>query len=263
MILCLGLLLGYKSEPIHAFTTDPKPTKEYVVDDYDHLLDPETEGMVLGKEKFYQTHTMVKPQIVMMTVPNTNGESVTDYSNDLLAQNHTRWHFGNKKYNNGVLILFAKDHGKNEIRISTGYGVESILPDLKCNNFLKRNNHLLKSHSKTNINEGLQNVFLDVTKTLGHKYTHMTKKQAKELKLQNEHKRTVHNLKMAILIIILLVILSLPYNGNWFCLLFLVLRILYWVLIIFGDLPNLNIGSNNSGSDSGSGGLFGGGGSSD
>lgn len=164
-ILLLGLLFCFKTTTaVHAFTTDPTPTEQYVTDDYSHLLDFKTKRMVIQKEKYYKNHAKAHPQVVMMTIPSSNGESIDDYSDSLLG--NKRWHFGDKKYNNGVLILFAKNHGQNNVRISTGYGAEGVLPDLKCNNILTKNKALLKSHDKAKINKGLQNVFKEVTAIL-------------------------------------------------------------------------------------------------
>ncbi|WP_054657408.1 TPM domain-containing protein [Apilactobacillus ozensis] len=50
---------------------------------------------IIDKEKEYQK-TAAKPQIVVMTINSTNGQSIDDYANDLLQNN--RWHFGKKRF---------------------------------------------------------------------------------------------------------------------------------------------------------------------
>ena len=257
-ILILGLLFYSKTTVIHAFTTNPTPTSQYVTDDYDDLLTNKTKQMVVQQEKYYKYHTATKPQIVVMTIPNSHGESIDDYADDLLE--NPRWHFGSKKYNNGVLILFAKNHGKNNVRISTGYGVEGILPDLKCNHFLEKNKKLLKSHNDSKINKGLQNVFDEVTSTLGHRYTHLDRKQANKVLAKQQHKKYAKNIFYIIIAIIALGLLVPPYNGNWFCGSLLLLNFLG------SDDDDDNdddfFGGSGGFTDSGSGGSFGGGGSS-
>lgn len=219
-ILLISLFGLGMHESVHAFSTDPKPTKQFVVDDYAHILDPETKHMVIRKGAEYKYDTYAKPQVGIVTVPSSDGD-ITDYSNDLLDQNNTRWHFGNKKYNNGVVILFAKNGGENNVRINTGYGVESILPDLKTNNFLRQNYSLLKSHSKAKVNEGLQNVFLDVTHVIDKKYANLSKSQIEALNKNRaeqdfgsvDHSYIVIGLVIALIIFIVIALLIIFHNS--------------------------------------------------
>lgn len=70
------------------------------------------------------------PQIAVVTnksLDDTDSMDIDDYGQKLFD----KYHFGTKGYDNGILvIILVKDH---KIRIQTGYGAESAVPDLFCN----------------------------------------------------------------------------------------------------------------------------------
>ncbi|CAI2691156.1 TPM domain-containing protein [Apilactobacillus apinorum] len=180
IVLALPLLLlamAPKSIDSHAESTNPTPTKEYVVDDYANILSDSTKQLVINQEKKYQ-QTETKPQIVVMTVKSTGNYSIDDYADQLLE--NSRWKFGKKGLDNGVLILFAQNNGQNNVRISTGYGVEDILPDALTNQILQSNKTLLKSSDNNDINKGIQNTFQRVATILDKRYANLSEKQAKQ-----------------------------------------------------------------------------------
>ena len=64
------------------------------------------------------------PQIAVITINHT--DDIEDYAQSAFD----KYKFGRSKLDNGVLIVLAiRDH---KVRIQTGYGVESALPDLWC-----------------------------------------------------------------------------------------------------------------------------------
>ncbi|WP_434533663.1 TPM domain-containing protein [Apilactobacillus apinorum] len=169
--------MSAKSIDSHAESTNPTPTKEYVVDDYANILTDNTKQLVINQEKKYQ-QTETKPQIVVMTVKSTGNYSIDDYADQLLE--NSRWKFGKKGLDNGVLILFAQNNGQNNVRISTGYGVEGILPDALTNQILQSNKTLLKSSNNNDINKGIQSTFHRVAAILDKRYANLSEKQAKQ-----------------------------------------------------------------------------------
>lgn len=64
------------------------------------------------------------PQVAVITINHT--DDIEDYAQNMFD----KYKFGRSKLDNGVLIVLAiRDH---KVRIQTGYGVESALPDLWC-----------------------------------------------------------------------------------------------------------------------------------
>lgn len=62
-------------------------------------------------------------EIAVVTIPTTGGEDITMYSVNL----YTEWGIGEKGKDNGVLITVAMDDKRTWI--TTGYGLEGIIPD--------------------------------------------------------------------------------------------------------------------------------------
>ncbi len=63
-------------------------------------------------------------QVVVLTLPTLDGESLEAFSIDLA---HNRWKLGQKGKDNGVLLTLAMQERK--YRIEVGYGLEGALPD--------------------------------------------------------------------------------------------------------------------------------------
>ena len=73
-----------------------------------------------------------KGVLVVAIVPTLDGDSIESYSNRLFKS----WGIGSKDKNDGVLLLVSI--GDRKVRIETGYGVESILPDGRCGEIIRR-----------------------------------------------------------------------------------------------------------------------------
>lgn len=70
--------------------------------------------------------TSAEPVVVI--VDSTDGEDIDEYATELF----TRWGIGKKDRDNGVLVLISIGDRRNIFR--TGYGTETILPDIACYN---------------------------------------------------------------------------------------------------------------------------------
>lgn len=101
----------------------PKPaagTGVYVQDNAGIIRDSDERLILqLGRELDQKTTA----QIAVLTIPSLEGESLEDYSLEVLRN----WGIGQKGKDNGVLILIAAKDRKS--RIEVGYGLEGVLPD--------------------------------------------------------------------------------------------------------------------------------------
>ncbi|MGO4388279.1 YgcG family protein [Microvirga sp. 2YAF29] len=86
-----------------------------------NILKPEERAALEAKLKAYEDKT--SDQVVVATVTSLDGTSVEDYANRLFRH----WQLGQKKNNNGVLLLIAPKDRK--LRIEVGYGLEGALTD--------------------------------------------------------------------------------------------------------------------------------------
>jgi len=62
-------------------------------------------------------------QIAVLTIPSLKGDSLEDFSIRVAES----WKIGKKGFDNGVILLIARDDRK--LRIEVGYGLEGVMPD--------------------------------------------------------------------------------------------------------------------------------------
>ena len=71
-------------------------------------------------------------QISIVTIATLNDQPIED----LAVNTYRSWGIGNKKTNNGILILVAvNDH---KVRIEVGYGLEGAIPDVVANDIIEK-----------------------------------------------------------------------------------------------------------------------------
>lgn len=115
-LLLLAVLTGLAAAAEPDF---PKLTGRVV--DAAGILSPEARTRIDGKIKAHEDRT--GDQLVVATVPSLQDLTVEDYANRLARA----WGIGQKKTNNGVLLLVAPKERK--VRIEVGYGLEGALTD--------------------------------------------------------------------------------------------------------------------------------------
>jgi uncharacterized protein len=106
----------------------PAPVGDIYVQDFAHLLN-ETERAELnhlGRRIEDQTTA----QVTVLTVETIGDRTIEEFANEAFRQ----YGLGNKKENNGVLLVLAmKEH---KVRIEVGYGLEGRIPDGKAGRIL-------------------------------------------------------------------------------------------------------------------------------
>lgn len=104
------------------------PTARFYINDFANVLSNTTEEAVFNIGRNVETKT--NAQLVVVTVPNMDGDYIESYANNLF----NKWGIGNKEENNGVLLILAIDERK--IRIEVGYGLEGAINDAKAGRIL-------------------------------------------------------------------------------------------------------------------------------
>lgn len=105
-----------------AQTIEPRPVPPRLVNDFAGVLTADQRQALESKLVAYDDST--SNQIALITINTTNGYDIQQVALKYLRE----WGVGNKKTNNGIVILAAiTDH---TLRIETGYGLEGALPDL-------------------------------------------------------------------------------------------------------------------------------------
>ena len=98
------------------------PNPPRLVNDFAHAMTADQVQELEAKLVAYDDSTSI--QIAVITVQTTGDYPIEDYALKILRD----WKVGNKKTNNGMVVLAAiQDH---KIYIATGYGMEGSVPDI-------------------------------------------------------------------------------------------------------------------------------------
>jgi uncharacterized protein len=115
------------------------------VNDYAHLLSPATVQQL--DSTLAQLERTDSTQIVVVTIPSLEGDSLEDFSIRLAEQ----WKIGQKGKDNGAILLVAAADRK--IRIEVGYGLEGVLTDLVSGRIIR--NVIVPQFKAGDFNQGV------------------------------------------------------------------------------------------------------------
>jgi uncharacterized protein len=216
----------------------PKPNPPKLVNDFAHVLTQDQVDALEQKLVAYDDSTSI--QIVVVTVPSTGDYVIDDYALKILRV----WGVGNKKTNNGLVILAAiNDH---KVFIATGYGMEGAVPDITANEIVE--NDIIPNFKTKNFYDGFNNAADDIIKASAGEY--------KAPAGYNQHGHGVPGGSIfGIIIFIFIVLLLISRGGGGGGGLFRGGGFLPWMLISM-----LGNGGRGGGGFGGGGGGFGGGG---
>jgi len=124
---CFIFLFLLVTSIVHAQDFPPRPNT--LVSDYSSSLSPEQLSALERKLVAFDDSTST--QIAVVVMQSTGNYEIADYSVQLFNQ----WKIGQEKKNNGVLMLIALADRK--VWITTGFGVEGVLPDALCRRIIE------------------------------------------------------------------------------------------------------------------------------
>jgi uncharacterized protein len=118
----LSVLLVMVAIAGYAQKIPAKPNPPRLVNDFAGVLSPGDEQQL--EQQLVAADDSTSNQIAVVLVKSLEGYSKEEYANKLFRE----WGIGNKKTNNGVLILAAIDD--RQVWIEVGYGLEGAIPDI-------------------------------------------------------------------------------------------------------------------------------------
>jgi len=123
LFTCLLLLAGFS---FAQGTIPEKPVPPRLVNDFAQILSTDQVQSLESKLVAFNDSTTV--QIVVVTINSLRGLDKSDFSNQL----GEKWGVGGSKFDNGFVVLVKPKSlsEKGEAFISTGYGVEGVVPDV-------------------------------------------------------------------------------------------------------------------------------------
>ncbi len=99
----------------------PAPNPPKLVNDYTQTLT--SDQVAALEQKLVALDDSTSTQLAVVIVKTTGSIDIADYTLEL----GRKWGVGGKLFNNGVILLIAKEDRK--LHIATGYGLEGALPD--------------------------------------------------------------------------------------------------------------------------------------
>ena len=118
IVLIFAVLEGLRADAQQIPAPSDPPR---LVNDFAHVMTADQVAALESKLVAYDDSTSI--QIAIVTVPTTGDYAIEDYALKILRD----WKVGNKKTNNGLVILAAVQDRK--VFIATGYGMEGSVPD--------------------------------------------------------------------------------------------------------------------------------------
>ena len=146
----------------------PKPNPPHLVNDAAGVLSPEQVEIL--ERKLVALDDSTSNQIAVVLIKTLGDYAVEDYAVKLFRE----WGIGNKKTNNGVLIIAAIDDRK--VWIEVGYGLEGAIPDVTASSIYR--NELVPEFRQQNYYRGIDNAINALTKAAVGEYK--LKKERKE-----------------------------------------------------------------------------------
>lgn len=167
-----------------------KPNPPTLVTDVAGVLTPEQKQAL--ENKLVAIDDSSSNQIAVVIIPSLDGYPKEEYATKLFRD----WGIGNKKTNNGVLLLIAIND--RQIRIEVGYGLEGAIPDITALNIF--DNDIKPAFKAGNYYEGIDQATDNIAKAAVGEY-----KEARPKKTRSKSKGG-GGLFLIILIIIFVVL---------------------------------------------------------
>jgi uncharacterized protein len=153
LLSCVGLL-------VNAQNVLPKPNPPHLVNDASGVLS--ADQVAILEQKLVALDDSTSNQIVVVLIKSLDGGAIEEYATKLFRE----WGIGNKKTNNGVLIIAAIDDRK--VRIEVGYGLEGAIPDVTASSIYR--NEITPSFKEGNYYRGIDNAINALSKAAVGEY---------------------------------------------------------------------------------------------
>lgn len=189
------ILLSFFCLHIFAQKSLPKPNPPSLVVDYANIISSHDQQQL--NQKLIALDDSTSNQIVVAIVQSLNGEILEEVA----LKTFREWGIGNKKTNNGVLLLIALDERK--VRIEVGYGLEGAIPDITAKDIIERD--IKPAFRKGHYFSGINDAVDDIAKAAIGEY---------KVKRERKSKKGIGGLGFLIILIIIIIIVSASSGGG-------------------------------------------------
>lgn len=170
----------------------PKPNPPKLVTDVAGVLSPDQVAIL--EQKLVALDDSTSNQIAVVLIKSLDGYEAAEYANKLFRE----WGIGNKKTNNGVLILAAIDDRK--VWIEVGYGLEGAIPDITASSIYR--NEIVPEFKQQNYYRGIDRAIDALSKAAVGEY------KVKRERGKGEGNDIGGILKFIIIVIVVIIIIA-------------------------------------------------------
>ena len=182
----------------------PRPANaNELVYDYAHVID--SANLAIINDSLQSLYRYNKSQVVVMTVESLDGMEIADFCQQVFHE----WGIGDKKTNNGVLILVKPktETSNGQVRIHTGYGVEGVLPDLLCKKI--QTDSMIPAFKENNYGLAIRKAVSLITPSIKGEYP-----QDIKTFLEEKEKERESNSRIAVIVYVILYLILC--GGIWY-----------------------------------------------
>lgn len=147
----------------------PRPNPPKLVTDEAGVLSAEEKATL--ENKLVALDDSTSNQIAVVLIKTTGDYAIEDYAVKLFRE----WGIGNKKTNNGILIIAAIDDRK--VWIEVGYGLEGAIPDVTASEIYR--NEIVPAFKEQQYYQGIDNAINALTKAAVGEYKVASTKKSK------------------------------------------------------------------------------------
>jgi uncharacterized protein len=168
LFIVLGAFIGLND--LQAQNVLAKPNPPALVNDIAGILSPAEKAAL--ESKLVAIDDSSSNQIAVVIIPTLDGYPIEEYATKLFRE----WGIGNKKTNNGILLLIASNDKK--VRIEVGYGLEGAIPDITAINII--DNDIKPAFRASAYFEGIDKATDDIAKAAVGEYKTARPKRTKD-----------------------------------------------------------------------------------
>ncbi len=189
------ILLSFFCLQIFVQKSLPKPNPPSLVVDYANIISSHDQQQL--NQKLIAIDDSSSNQIVVAIVQSLNGEVLEEVALNTFRE----WGIGNKKTNNGILLLIALDERK--VRIEVGYGLEGAIPDITAKDIIERD--IKPAFRQGHYYSGINDAVDDIAKAAVGEY---------KVKRDKKNDKKIGKFGFLIILIIIIIIVSASSGGG-------------------------------------------------
>lgn len=197
--MCIVQCTLYILSPLLSLADDFPARPSTIVTDFTNTLSSQERQAL--EQKLVTFNDSTSSQVAVVIMSSIGNYDISDYA----VQLYNKWGIGQKEKNNGVLLLVAKDDRK--IFITTGYGMEGVLPDALCKRIV--DNDILPNFKAGDYYGGIDAATTSIMSIVKGEYT------ADSYMKQRKQKVPWFGVLMAIFIFIIVIISKIGSTRNY------------------------------------------------